>query len=164
MRRIQEISTRVAVAAAVIAIVVAVVAVPGQARERHDSTLAARSPVVSESSTATVECGFRHVGDLVHVSSGGATAHGWWQNRNCPISRADVRVQLQVKIDGSWRDVGESDTVLARAGREVRAQAKVPCKDSTRTEWRSVIDVDVPDHSDGRDQLFTPPRKLGCCP
>jgi hypothetical protein len=113
-------------------------------------------------------------GDHVHISSTAprsASAHGWWTvdaNVGEPPTHAIVTVQLQMKLqdenDATWIDAGEpgSERVKPGGGSANRANARVQCKNSARTIWRSVIDVDIIGYADSPNQTITPERAIPC--
>lgn len=112
-------------------------------------------------------CKFYTRGDYVHRSSTGiaASAHGWWQNVDCPATYAVVTVQLQEYYsDGTWRNVGEPGrkTVRSGGGAGNRATARVDCLSTKLTGWRSVVDVDLVDVADDPGKLYTPAVNIEC--
>ena len=124
-----------------------------------------------ESSTGATEvlrfCTLYTRGDYVHRSSTGiaASAHGWWENRDCPATYAVVTVQLQEYYsDGTWRNVGEPGrkTVRSGGGAGNRATARVDCLSTERTGWRSVVDVDLVGVADDPGALYTPAVNIEC--
>jgi len=74
-------------------------------------------------------CIFETEGDRVHISDtppDAASGHGWWNNFNCPATFADVTVQLQIFLQGSWFDVGTRtcEGPLRRGRREPRNRTR----------------------------------------
>lgn len=126
-----------------------------------------------ESSSASFRCQFDQLTDGVRsVRRADGTriirSSGWWRNGNCPSAIAQVTVQLQVKIDGRWRDVGDpaSVTTSARRARSQPAAVQHVCARSADGpgEWRSVTEVDLVDQPDANDLLVTPTARLSCPP
>lgn len=122
-------------------------------------------------STAATSCSsakFETHGDRVHRSSTAfeASGHGWWINLHCPSAqRARVTVQLQQYFtDGSWRNRGVkgSATVYSGSGRGNRSTGRATCGTSSRTGWRSVIDVDLVGVNDPSGVGVTAPANINC--
>lgn len=112
-------------------------------------------------------CSFETRGDFVHISSTPprtASAHGWWINHNCSASRAVVTVQLQIKRNGTWANVGSAGvkTVPQGGGSVARSVGRFTCLNTRTTEWRSVVDVDIVGQPDDASKLYTSPRTLSC--
>jgi hypothetical protein len=78
---------------------------------------------------------FTSEGDYVHISSTpprAASAHGWWivdASVGEPPEFANVTVQLQIRIEDRWVDVGAagSEQVRPGGGSANRANARVVC-------------------------------------
>lgn len=122
---------------------------------------------IRDSAEATVDCRFDQVGDLVRVSTSRgrreAVGHGWWRNRTCPPAKATVTVEVEARVDGRWRTVGHEGKVQDSSGGKVkRARGCAFCEGTRSTQWRSVIDVDLDDHDDDRDKLYTPAVRIRC--
>ncbi|HCA85310.1 MAG TPA: hypothetical protein DEQ61_07315 [Streptomyces sp.] len=79
-------------------------------------------------------------GDFVHISTSnpggprGASGHGWWYVNPGVVgeapTEADVTVQLQINLNGTWVDAGEPGRERTRpgtGGSANRANAFVPC-------------------------------------
>lgn len=113
-------------------------------------------------------------GDDVHISSTpprSASAHGWWTvdaSVGEPPTHSIVTVQLQMKLqdenNATWIDAGEpgSERVKPGGGSANRATARVQCKNSARTIWRSRIDVDIIGYADSPNQTITRERAIPC--
>jgi hypothetical protein len=113
-------------------------------------------------------------GDHVHISSTpprSASAHGWWTidaSVGEPPTQAIVTVRLQMKIQDEssemWIDAGEpgSERVKPGGGSANRATARVECRNSARTIWRSVIDVDIIGYADSPNQTITDEQAIPC--
>ena len=133
------------------------------ASEASDSAITART---SDSADAAV-CTANTNGDYVHRSSTGfaASGHGWWTNVNCNTTLADVTVQLQQYYsDGVWRNVGSPGKarVASGGGAGNRATGRVDCVNSSRSGWRSIVDVDLVGLIDDTSVLVTPSRNIDC--
>jgi hypothetical protein len=112
-------------------------------------------------------CGFWTRGDNAHISSTAfeASAHGWWINVNCNAQVAVVTVELQQQYsDRGWRAIGTvgRSTVKSGGGAGNRATARARCVSRDRTQWRSVVDVDVIGVADDPRKYKTPVRTLSC--
>jgi hypothetical protein len=117
---------------------------------------------------------FTGKGDDVHISSTpprSASAHAWWMidtSAGTPPTHAVVTIQLQIKRQDengtSWVDAGEpgSERVKPGGGSANRATARVPCTNSARSVWRSVIDVDIIGFADTPNQTITRERTIPC--
>jgi hypothetical protein len=108
-------------------------------------------------------------GDRVHVSSTPpptASGHGWWKKISGPGTKAKVTVTLQARPYGAsgWRDVATgSKTVKSGGGAGKRATARKTCTNLIqKTEWRSVIDVDIIGVADSPEKVSTKAATLFC--
>ena len=117
-------------------------------------------------STSQALCSFLTRGDYVHKSGSEASGHGWWQNINCRATLADVTVQLQEYYsDGIWRNKGSAGKARVRSspgGRGNRATGRAACANSSRTGWRSIVDVDLVGVADSAEKLATPGQNIYC--
>jgi hypothetical protein len=112
---------------------------------------------------------FTTEGDYVHISSTpprAAQAHGWWTRGTTTATLAVVTVQLQVKRNGVWSNVGTAakSTVKPGGGAGNRTTARVECGTWSSYEWRSVVDVDLVGQVDTPDKKTTTARTLDCSP
>jgi hypothetical protein len=108
-------------------------------------------------------------GDRVHVSSTPpptASGHGWWKKISGPGTKAKVTVTLQARPAGTstWHDVATgSKTVKSGGGSGKRATARKTCTNLIqKTEWRSVIDVDIIGVADSPEKATTKAATLWC--
>lgn len=120
-------------------------------------------------SPQAVLCHFETHGDWVHISGTlprAASAHGWWNNIDCKATKADVTVQLQIEMDGKWKNVGEPGkaTVLPGGGGGKRATARVNCVNQDQNMWRSWVDVDLVGVIDDTYKYYPDPKPLACTP
>lgn len=90
-------------------------------------------------------CRFNTLAYRVHRSSGQASGHAWWENIDCDTNQAVVTVRLQQHVGGSWKYAGSTGkkTVYSGGGSANRAVARADCNASSRTQWRTVVDVDL---------------------
>lgn len=119
-------------------------------------------------------CTFFQHGDYVHISTWNsrpgsskvASGHGWWKNGDCKAVAANVRVQLQAYVHGSWKDygLGEKLGVYSGGGSANRAAAQTVCASYDSTHWRSKVDVDLIGEDDAANKLTTPEVVLACAP
>ncbi len=108
-------------------------------------------------------------GDRVHVSSTPpptASGHGWWKKISGPGTKAKVTVTLQARPAGTstWHNVATgSKTVKSGGGSGKRATARKTCTNLIqKTEWRSVIDVDIIGVADSPEKATTKAATLWC--
>ncbi|MEE1770149.1 hypothetical protein PUR34_18860 [Streptomyces sp. JV185] len=132
--------------------------------------LAASSAHAASGTTASDVGGFVTDGDHVHVSStppATASAHGWWMD---PLGKhknvkAKVTVWLQTKHGNTWRTVAEGSKKVKAGGKGAssrRANARKTCENRDRTQWRSVIDVDLIGIADSPEKAVTRTVTLAC--
>lgn len=137
--------------------------------------MVAVSVLGSETTSPTSEiepralCKFYTQADYVHVSStppAQASGHGWWMNSTCPAgTTAIVTVQLQKRnVLGIWVNVGTKGTatVAPGGGAGKRATGRYTCKDSTKHQFRSIVDVDLVGLNDTPETATTPEQTLAC--
>ncbi|GAA3161135.1 hypothetical protein GCM10010466_60090 [Planomonospora alba] len=81
-----------------------------------------------------------------------ASAHGWWENINCPNNlRADVTVWLEELLpNGTWIKAGTVDKKRLASKKEGggRATGRARCNKRWNTTWRSFVDVDIVGYAD----------------
>ncbi|MFJ7199971.1 MULTISPECIES: hypothetical protein [unclassified Streptomyces] len=132
--------------------------------------LAAPSAHAASGTTASDVGGFVTDGDHVHVSStppATASAHGWWMD---PLGKhknvkAKVTVWLQTKHGNTWRTVAEGSKKVKAGGKGAssrRANARRTCENRDKTQWRSVIDVDLIGIADSPEKAVTRAVTLAC--
>ncbi len=106
-------------------------------------------------------------GDLVHVTPPPtASGHGWWKKISGPGTKAKVTVTLQARVYGTstWHDVATgSKTVKSGGGSGKRATARKTCTNLIqKTQWRSIIDVDIIGVADSPEKAETKTVTLWC--
>jgi hypothetical protein len=132
--------------------------------------VAAPSAHAASETTISDVGGFVTDGDHVHVSStppATASAHGWWLD---PLGKhknvkAKVTIWLQTKHGNTWKTVAEGSKKVKAGGKGAssrRANARKTCKNRDRTQWRSVIDVDLIGIADSPEKAVTKTVTLSC--
>ncbi|WP_229820774.1 MULTISPECIES: hypothetical protein [Streptomyces] len=106
-------------------------------------------------------------GDRVHVSSTPprtASAHAWWIKVSGPGTKAKVTIWLQTKTkNGKWRSVAKgSKTVKPGGGSSRRANARKTCANAQKTQWRTMIDVDIIGVNDTPEKAYTAAVTVKC--
>jgi hypothetical protein len=126
----------------------------------HQATVRESGEINGLAGGVPVPCIFATHGDYVHMSTWQpgikvASAHGWWNKLDCrSATYALVTVTLQAKKNGSWVTISESGSrVKSGGGAGNRATGRSTCRGLARTEWRSIIDVDIIDRPDGPTKL-----------
>ncbi|QFU92730.1 hypothetical protein [Amycolatopsis sp. YIM 10] len=117
-------------------------------------------------------CAFQQLADYPHVTRGDASVHGWWDwvkpvPADCVKAsgnKADVTVYLQTSLDGKeWTTRSEGEKrVYAGGGSVARANARYTCRNTAKTKWRAVVDVDVVGIADLPNKTEYPHRDLDC--
>lgn len=105
------------------------------------------------------------VGDYVHVSSGDASGHGWWEPGTCAGGTAYVCVQLQEDLGGSWQWKGSGTCAYLPTpggGSGKRVTTRVTCASTEKTSWRSNVSVNYEGEELGIDSIYTPAQSLAC--
>lgn len=137
----------------------------GSGTGSDSAPLTSESSPSDEFSAAAAACTANTRGDYVHITAGQASGHGWWDNINCNTTLADVTIQLQqYHADGIWRNIGVSNTKRVRSGGGAghRANARVTCRSTATTGWRSIVDVDLVGLVDDRSVLITSTINRAC--
>ncbi|MFI5771298.1 hypothetical protein ACIA74_22690 [Streptomyces sp. NPDC051658] len=111
-------------------------------------------------------------GDDVHVSStppATASGHGWWVRvkGGKPGEKAKVTIWLQAKDrHGKWRSVASGSKKVkptkGKASSTHRANARKTCEGRRKTQWRSLIDVDVIGEADSPEKAVTVTMTFNC--
>lgn len=106
-------------------------------------------------------------GDDVHISStppAAASAHGWWVRLSGPGRTATVTVELQnLDYFGHWHTVAtSSEVVKSGGGRGNRTTARRSCLSLVRSEWQSMVDVDIVGVNDSPERASSRERTLPC--
>ncbi len=134
----------------------------GAVNSNHETTSATSHRPGQGSSCSPIAAG-----DYVHVSStppATASGHGWWKRGNCTAASAQVDIVLQEYFnDGSWRDRGQAGqgTYIPGGGAGHRATARAVCQTTTRTSWRSVVNV-YPVGESGSASSTTSKQDINC--
>lgn len=115
-------------------------------------------PVVTTFALATH---YTH-GDYVHITSGEASAHGWWTRGTTKATTAVVTVKLQAYSSYlGWHTVKTGQRTLS-PGTGKRANARYACIDNVNTYWRSIVDVDLVGYFDSADTVTTTEQRWKC--
>ncbi|MFJ1618454.1 hypothetical protein [Streptomyces sp. NPDC088249] len=134
-------------------------------------SVAAPSAYAASETTASDIGGSVTDGDHVHVSStppATASAPGWWLD---PLGKhknvkAKVTIWLQTRHGHTWKTVAEgAKNVKAGAARAPVPAAPTPaktCENRDKTQWRSVIDVDLIGVADSPEKAVTKTVTLSC--
>lgn len=113
-------------------------------------------------------CSFYSKGDHVHPSFNEVSGHGWWTNIDCNSDRAVVTVQLEERKSRfrRWQATGTPGVKTVPStqtgGRGNRATARAYCSNDKRTQWRSVIYVEIEGIPTQPNQQPTPPQWWDC--
>ncbi len=110
--------------------------VPSTAPVTSDGSV---SPDTAASCTPYVD------GDYVHVSSGDASAHGWWYRGSCANTKTTVTIYLyEYFSDGLWHWQGTGQAyVYPGGGSGNRATVRQICTGTIPAGWRSLIVVKI---------------------
>lgn len=79
--------------------------------------------------------------------------------------KAKVTVWLQTKHGNTWRTVAEGSKKVKAGGKGAssrRANARRTCENRDKTQWRSVIDVDLIGIADSPEKAVTRAVTLAC--
>lgn len=142
------------------------------------AAIASATPLSSPScisSVAVPQSGgtIKAVGDHVHVSTGQASGHGWWDyvSGTMPPNGVTVTVTLEVYMTlpvcpGYYYSVATSKGVVYRSGGGSgnRVTARATCVSTTRKMWRSVVTVVVNTVPSSTGSVTTTPQTLSCTP
>lgn len=152
---------------AVVAVVMSVGLATPPAAAASDAAVTSDGAVTSDDAASEVGA-FVTDGDHVHVSSTPpptASGHGWWLdpfNKHRSV-KATVTVWLQAKDGGRWVTVAKgARRVKSGGGSSRRADARKRCENRERTQWRSVIDVDLIGIPDSPEKAVTTTVTLAC--
>jgi hypothetical protein len=139
---------------------------PGAPHPGASTLLSGEDPAGEASALAASCSSFETHGDYVHISGSDVSGHGWWVNRGCPASQADVTIRLQAFYsDGVWRYVGSTGRkrVYSGGGSANWANARVRCVGFAGSYgFRSVVDVDLVGVNDPAGVGITQSRNLPC--
>jgi hypothetical protein len=146
----------------------AALAVPGTALAATSGQGAGGSTGAKVRAGPLTQCYPVAKGDYVHVSSGDASGHGWWEPGNCTASDAYVTAQLQEYISSRWENKGSAPQVHVPpgGGSGKRATGRATCSSTTLTWWRSQITVVVTQGGVGGETgsafATTPDQEINC--
>jgi len=84
-------------------------------------------------------------GDYVHVSSGAASAHGWWYRGSCANTKTTVTIYLyEYFSDGLWHWQGTGQAYVWPGGGSANwANVRQICTGVIPAGWRSLIVVRI---------------------
>ena len=141
------------------------------------AAIASATPLSSPScisSVAVPQSGgtIKAVGDYVHVSTGQASGHGWWDyvSGTMPPNGVTVTVTLQVymtlPVCPGYYSVSTAKGVVYRSGGGSgnRVTARATCASTTRKMWRSVVTVVVNTVPSSTGSVTTTPQTIACTP
>lgn len=130
------------------------------------AVVAAQSPAIAASNTSpddSTPCTPVAQGDYVHVSSGDASGHGWWQPGTCTAGTDVVGVTLEEYLGDAWeQEAWATGTVKPGGGSGNRVTARKTCSSATMTYWRSVVVVSVGGEESGQAQTTTDQQDIAC--
>jgi hypothetical protein len=103
-------------------------------------------------------------GDYVHITSGQASGHGWWEKLSGTASTAKVTIWLEEYLNGAWHvEAVGTYTGGPGPGSGKWANARYTCIQTvTKYPWRSRIDVDIIGEQDGPEQYIMDTQPLSC--
>ncbi len=128
---------------------------------------AAPAPLVAAPATANGPGVFITNGDRVHISSTPprtASAHAWWTHVSGPGTKAKVTIWLQMKSGRTWHSVAKNAKNLksGNGGSARRVVARKKCANSSKHQWRTMIDVDLIGVADSPEKAYTKPVTVKC--
>jgi hypothetical protein len=99
-------------------------------------------------------------GDNVHVSSGDASAHGWWYRGSCANQKTTVTIYLyEYFSDGLWHWQGTGSAyVWPGGGSGNRATVRQVCTGVIPAGWRSLVVVKLGNGA----SAYTPAQNIAC--
>ncbi|MEW1750204.1 hypothetical protein [Streptomyces angustmyceticus] len=166
--RMRTFLTSAAVATALLAGSTApAMAAPAPATAAPAPATAAPAPVMAVPATASGAGVFITNGDRVHISSTPprtASAHAWWTHVSGPGTKAKVTIWLQMKSGRTWHSVAKNAKNLksGNGGSARRVVARKKCANSSRHQWRTMIDVDLIGVADSPEKAYTKPVTVKC--
>lgn len=128
---------------------------------------AAPAPLVAAPAAANGPGVFITNGDRVHISSTPprtASAHAWWTHVSGPGTKAKVTIWLQMKSGRTWHSVAKNAKNLksGNGGSARRVVARKKCANSSKHQWRTMIDVDLIGVADSPEKAYTKPVTVKC--
>jgi hypothetical protein len=126
---------------------------------------ALEKPLVAPAAVGVIEI----LGDYVHVTSGDASAHGWYeQGPGDPAGPVTIKVQLQAMEGpcGTWVNIGAPGVGTVKhpgGGSGNRVNVRTKCAGTGSFTWRSVVSGHTAGEVYGQP-AYTAPRPLKCTP